>query len=505
MEQKKPTNYELVYRTSALLKEVTDLKLLNRSLTEQLAKSQAEILRLENILAMVAPESLPKGVKFNIGSNTLRFKMATVLFVDIRGFKNISSESPGSNFIDELDQIFIHFDEIANDFNLQTVKTIGDAYMCVGGIPKKNITNPIDVVLAAMEMKRYLKDLKDEYTKKHNSFWELRIGIHTGPVIATPQGKKKISYDIKGETVNIASRMASAADVEKINVSVYTYELVKDYFQTEYNGLTPVKYQGDLEMYYIKRLKPAYSVDRQLGEHPNENFTIKYLLRQFTDLQEEILDKLEKELPKYLHYHNFKHTIDVVNQAELIGYGEGVDDEDILLLKTAALFHDTGMIVGCENHEYYGTQIAREYLPSWKYTQDQIDKICTLIMATQLPPNPQNLLEKIMCDADLDYLGRTDFIPISNSLYDELIQSGQKISILDWNKNQVKFLTGHQYFTSTALRLRMVGKEYQIERLSKLIEEDEAKLAASGTLDYVEHRTDEPDVAACIESDSSDH
>lgn len=458
------------------MKEVADLKLQIKQLTDQSEKDQAEIFRLENILGMVPVDSLPKGVNFNLGVNTLRFKMATVLYVDIRGFKSISSNPNSADAIDELDQIFIHFGEIAEQYKLQIVKTIGDAYMCVGGIPKRNITNPIDVVLAAMDMKRYLKGLREEYEKNNKKFWELRIGIHTGPVIATPQGKKKITYDIKGETVNIASRMASAADVEKINVSVYTYELVKDYFQTQYNGLTPVKYQGDLEMYYIKRLKPAYSINRQLGEYPNEIFAVKYLLRQFTDMQEEILDKLEKELPKYIHYHNFKHTIDVVNQVELIGYGEGVDDEDILMLKTAGLFHDTGMIIDCDNHEYYGTQIARENLPKWHYSPEQIEKICTLIMATKLPPKPATLLEKIMCDADLDYLGRTDFIPVSNALYQELRERGINISILDWNRNQVKFLSGHQYFTNTALSLRMVGKEYQIDRLKKLIAEDEAKL-----------------------------
>ena len=92
-------------------------------------------------------------------------------------------------------------------------------------------------------------------------------------------------------------------------------------------------------------------------------------------------------------------------------------------------------------------------------------------MATKLPPNPQTLLEKIMCDADLDYLGRSDFIPVSNSLYDELRAQGKEIDINTWNKQQVKFLTGHQYFTNTAIRLREVGKEKQIERLKKLIEE----------------------------------
>ncbi|MCQ2249887.1 MAG: HD domain-containing protein [Bacteroidales bacterium] len=468
---------ELLFLNSKLEHEIISLRERVHELEVQNSKSKSEIDRLETLLAMVPKEALPSRVRLDIGHRSLRFRMVTVMYVDFRGFKSIANETMPSYVIDELDRIFIKFDEICERLNLQIVKTIGDAYMCAGGIPEKNITNPIDVVLAAMEMNRHINELRAEYERDHHKFWEVRIGIHTGPVIALPSGKKKISYDIKGETVNIATRMASAADNGKINLSIYTYELVRDYFVTDYNGVTPVKYQGDMEMFYVRRLRPALSVNRSVGEFPNEIFQIKYALRQFTDLEEVVLDKLEKELPKFVHYHNYKHTIDVVNQAELIGLGEGVDDESLLLLKTAALFHDVGLTISFENHEFLGTQIAREYLPKWKYTPEQIDKICSLIMATKLPPNPQNLLEKVMCDADLDYLGRSDFIPISNALYEELIDQGKQIDINTWNKNQVKFLTNHQYFTNTALRLREVGKEYQIERLKKLIAEEDAKLA----------------------------
>jgi hypothetical protein len=173
-----------------------------------------------------------------------------------------------------------------------------------------------------------------------------------------------------------------------------------------------------------------------------------------------------------LYYHNFKHTIDVINQAELIGYGEGVDDESILLLKTAALFHDAGHIIGYDEHEYNGTQLAREYLPEYSYTDQQIERICELIMATKLPPNPQNLLERIMCDSDLDYLGRSDFIPVSNTLYKELKEQNKIGSLNDWNKLQVKFLSHHHFFTKTGKSLREVNKQMQIERIKSLIEED---------------------------------
>jgi len=108
-------------------------------------------------------------------------------------------------------------------------------------------------------------------------------------------------------------------------------------------------------------------------------------------------------------------------------------------------------------------------LPKWKYTQGQIDRICEIIMATKLPPSPQALLERIICDSDLDYLGRSDFIPVSNTLYEELKAQNKINDLNTWNKLQVKFLSKHQYFTKTANTLREVNKEKQIERIKQLI------------------------------------
>ena len=464
-----PTN-----ENTSLVQELNQAKQQIEQLQNAYNQALSEIERLEGIISLMPKDLLQQDLSIDIdtGTRQLRFKMATVMYVDMRGYKTNSNEPRTQSAVDELDQIIIHFAEIADSHNLQIIKTIGDAFMCVGGIPEKNITNPVDVVMCAMEMVRYTKQMRQNCGDDNNKFWELRIGIHTGPVIATMSGKKKFSYDIKGETVNIATRMAAAAEHDKINVSVYTYELVREYFVTDYNGVTPVKYHGDLEMYYVRRLRPALSVNKKIGEFPNEIFKIKYALRQFTDLQEFLLDKLERELPKTLYYHNYKHTIDVVNQAELIGLGEGLDDSDILLLKVAALFHDSGLIIGFDNHEYYSTQFAREILPKWHYTDKQIEKICSIIMATKLPPKPQNLLEKVICDADLDYLGRVDFIPISNTLYEELRALGKDIDINTWNKKQVAFLSSHQYFTTTAQRMREEAKEFQIERLKKLIVDD---------------------------------
>lgn len=465
-------NKELVFRIQKLINENKDLQSQLKELKEKNEKLEDENQNFQNIIAKIPEELLPKGIMGAQPTKTLRFKMATVLYLDIQGFKKISEQMNSEEVIDELDQIFFHFNEIVKKYKIQKIKTIGDAYMCAGGVPVKNITNPIDVVLAALEMEEYLGDLKLEYEKQNRKFWDLRLGIHTGAVTATITGRKKISYDLKGDTVNIATRMATASEIGEINISVMTYELVKQYFDCEYRGKIPVKYQGDMEMYVLKRVKKKYSADRDKGARPNDIFRVKYLIRQFTDLQEIMLDKLERELPKYLYYHNYKHTIDVVNQAELIGYGEGVDDEAILLLMTAALFHDAGHTIGYDNHEYFGTQIARDWLPKYNYTEKQIEEICKVIMATKLPPQPVTLLEKIICDSDLDYLGRSDFIPVSNTLYEELKAQNKMKSLNTWNKIQVKFLSGHQFFTDTANNLREVNKQAQVERIKAIIDWD---------------------------------
>jgi len=231
-----------------------------------------------------------------------------------------------------------------------------------------------------------------------------------------------------------------------------------------------VKYMGNIQMYQVAGLLPELAADSN-GAVPNKSFKVKFGLIQLTDIQEVVLDKLEKELPDFLFYHNVKHTVDVVTEVELIGWAEGCTDEEILLLKTAALFHDAGHTVSYDDHEYHGTLLVKEMLPAYGYSEEQLEKICRIIMSTKLPPKPGDLLEQIICDSDLDYLGRSDFIPVSNTLYEELKAQDKITNLNDWNKMQVKFISGHQYFTATARQLREVNKKLQIERIRSLITE----------------------------------
>jgi adenylate cyclase len=456
-------NEELVKRIARLAKQNQELEDHLKRLEKINEKLAREVEKYKSL-----SEKIPEDSVREEKEKSLKFNMTTVLFADIHGFSKLVEGIESGAIMDELDEILYEFDSIAARYKIEKIKTIGDTYMCAGGIPVKNITNPIDVVMAAMEMRNFLQKLENAKRGPENRIWELKIGIHTGPVTATISGKKRISYDIKGDTVNTASRVEAVSEKGAILISVMTYELIKEFFDCEYFGKLPVKYKGDLQMYQVKGIKAEFSEGGD-GLTPNAAFRIKFGLIQFTDIQEIILDRLEKELPDYLFYHNVKHTVDVVTEVELIGWGEGCSDEEILLLKTAGLFHDAGHTVAYDNHEFYGTELARKMLPEYNYTQEQIDLICEIIMSTKLPPMPKNLMEEIICDSDLDYLGRSDFIPVSNTLYEELKAQNKIGALNDWNKIQVKFISGHQYFTKTARSLREVNKQLQIERIQSLI------------------------------------
>jgi len=193
----------------------------------------------------------------------------------------------------------------------------------------------------------------------------------------------------------------------------------------------------------------------QISERPYNTF----VTMQFQQVKEFILDKQKKELPKTLSYHTVGHVIDVYHAAENIGSLEGITEHEMNLLLTAALFHDSGFTVGPNCHEEKSCHLAIQYLPDYGYTKREIEKVNGMIMATKLPQLPQNHIEEIICDADLDYLGRDDFFPISDKLYIEFINAGVVNNENDWNKLQVSFFENHHYFTNSAVKLRQKKKE----------------------------------------------
>jgi hypothetical protein len=188
---------------------------------------------------------------------------------------------------------------------------------------------------------------------------------------------------------------------------------------------------------------------------------------QIEQAREFILDKLNRELPVCFHYHNATHAVDVYTAAKLIAGNEGVSDHETKLLLTAALYHDSGFLIGQKDHEIRSCENARLYLPNFGYSPADIEQICDIIMATKMPQNPHNHLGEIICDADLDYLGRNDFFVLSKRLFSELVITDGLKTELEWNKKQVIFFENHHYFTKTAIKLREPVKQEHLKEIIK--------------------------------------
>lgn len=172
---------------------------------------------------------------------------------------------------------------------------------------------------------------------------------------------------------------------------------------------------------------------------------------QFDKAYSFLIHKLESELPKYLTYHNVAHTKDVLQNVQHLAASENIPDLDATLLKTAALFHDSGMLEAYKGHEEISCDIARKWLPKFEYSKEDIEKICPLIMATKMPQSPKNKLQEILCDADLYYLGTDSYVAKSNKLYKELHEAGMIKDRDQWRNVEIKFLQTHHYFTKSAI------------------------------------------------------
>ncbi|MFO7659014.1 MAG: adenylate/guanylate cyclase domain-containing protein [Bacteroidales bacterium] len=232
---------------------------------------QEEQNKSEKLLLNILPFEIAKQLKSKGKATSRQYKTVTVLFADFKGFSKFSMELEPNDLVNILDTYFAKFDEVIGKHYLEKIKTIGDAYMCAGGLPLRNKSNPFDAVLAGLEIQYYMNRLNDSKVVNNLSVWELRIGIHTGPLVAGVVGRRKFAYDIWGETVNIASRMEQSGHVGMVNVSGDTYEYIKEFFFCDYRGKIEAKNIGKIDMYFVNRLKPDFSIDAD-GLVPNEQF-----------------------------------------------------------------------------------------------------------------------------------------------------------------------------------------------------------------------------------------
>ncbi len=244
---------------------------LNKKLQELILIAEKEKNRSEKLLLNILPVEVADELKDRGFVKPVLYENVSILFTDFEGFTKIAESMSPEELLKTLDASFTQFDKIIEKNNLEKLKTIGDSYMCAGGLPIKNTTHPIDACLAGLELKLFMTQIKELQDSLGFASWDLRIGIHCGPVIAGVIGEKKFAYDIWGDAVNTASRLESSGATGEINISQSVFNQVKNFFICEYRGKIPAKNKGDVDMYFLKRLIPEFSSD-EFGIIPNEKF-----------------------------------------------------------------------------------------------------------------------------------------------------------------------------------------------------------------------------------------
>lgn len=254
----------------AIETDITRIKEVEEEVKAQRQKS-------DELLLNILPEETAEELKSQGQAQPRYYRSATVMFTDFKNFTKYCEELSPKQLVDELREYFNAFDDVVTKYFVEKIKTIGDAYMCVGGLPLRNRSHPFDVVLSALEIQKLVRQINDKKAEQGRQPWEMRVGVHTGDLVAGVVGKKKFAYDIWGDTVNVASRMEGACEVGKVNISGETYEKIKDYFECTYRGKVDAKSNGKFDMYFVERIREDYSEDTE-GLEPNEDFK-NYLAR----------------------------------------------------------------------------------------------------------------------------------------------------------------------------------------------------------------------------------
>jgi class 3 adenylate cyclase/tetratricopeptide (TPR) repeat protein len=216
---------------------------------------------IEHLLLNILPTEVAHELKTKGRATPRQYESVSVMFTDFKGFTTIADKMPPDDLVKELDDCFIAFDGIIEKYNLEKIKTIGDSYMCAGGIPTPDETHVLKIVKAGLEIQQYVATYNERRQENGLEPWLVRIGIHVGPVVAGVVGKKKYAYDIWGSTVNIASRMESNGEPGKVNISSATYELIKDYYECSHRGKISAKNVGEIDMYFIEH---EYTIPKTL-------------------------------------------------------------------------------------------------------------------------------------------------------------------------------------------------------------------------------------------------
>lgn len=268
----------LAVQSSAAIRNAKYFEETNKLLEEMnrlYGELKAEKRKSDELLRNILPHQIAVELKQTGEVKPQYYESASVLFTDFKDFTQSSENLSPEELVTELDYCFSYFDTVCDAHKLEKLKTIGDSFMCVGGIPQPNSTHAIDAVLAALKIRAFIEKRRLEKALEGQTYWQIRIGIHSGSLLAGVIGKKKFTYDVWGDTVNIASRMESSGIAGAINISPATFELVKDFFDCQYRGKIAAKNKGYIDMYFVIGIKKHLSLD-PLGLLPNEKFQELY-------------------------------------------------------------------------------------------------------------------------------------------------------------------------------------------------------------------------------------
>jgi class 3 adenylate cyclase len=242
-----------------------------KQIDEARAALMAESEKSERLLLNILPASIASELKEKNRVEPRYYESATILFADFQGFTRLTERFEPARLVQQLDQHFAHFDEIAERNRLEKLKTIGDAYLCVGGLPEPNRSHAADACLAALQMQAVTARINAQREKLRLPPWHLRVGVNTGGVVAGVVGRRKFTYDVWGDSVNVAQRMESACEPGRVNISAGTRHRVEALFATEPRGTVEVKHKGPMEMFFLDRIRAEFSADAA-GTVPNERF-----------------------------------------------------------------------------------------------------------------------------------------------------------------------------------------------------------------------------------------